>query len=63
MASRMENPALAARGCPVTVQADGSNTPEYALATLRKQYLAEIFAMPAETAVTIAELVFGGEAR
>lgn len=62
MASKMENPALAARGNPVTVQADGSNTPEYALTQLRKQYLAEIFALPAETAFTIAELAFG-EAR
>ncbi|QDP26244.1 hypothetical protein [Bradyrhizobium cosmicum] len=59
MASKMENPALAARGCPVTVQADGSNNPEYALASLRKQYLAEIFALPAQTAITIAELAFG----
>lgn len=62
MASQMENPALAARGYPVTVQADGSNNPEYALASLRKQYLSEIFSMPAPTAVTIAELAFG-EAR
>lgn len=28
MASQMESPALAARGNPVTVQADGSNNPE-----------------------------------
>lgn len=62
MASKMESPALAARGNPVTVQAVGSNIPEYALASLRAQYLAEIFALPADTAVTIAELAFG-EAR
>ncbi|OSJ22137.1 hypothetical protein BSZ19_46970 [Bradyrhizobium japonicum] len=62
MASKKENPALAARGNPVTVQADGSNTPEYALDTLRAQYLAEIFALPATTALTVAELAFG-EAR
>ncbi|MCK1693829.1 hypothetical protein [Bradyrhizobium sp. 144] len=64
MASKMENPTHGhAWGIPVTVQADGSNNPEYALASLREQYLSEIFSMPAETAVTIAELVFGGGAR
>lgn len=62
MTLQMENPALAARGVPVTVQADGSNNPEYALTHLRAQYLAEIFALPADTACTIAELAFG-EAR
>ncbi|MDE5460187.1 hypothetical protein [Bradyrhizobium sp. CSS354] len=61
MASKMENPALAARGNPVTVQAR-TNNPEYALAQLRAQYLAEIFQMPACTAATVAELAFGLEA-
>ncbi|UQD69581.1 hypothetical protein JEY40_26635 [Bradyrhizobium japonicum] len=61
MVQKMENPA-GGRGVPVKVQADGSNNPEYALAQRRKQYLAEIFALPAETACTIAELAFG-EAR
>lgn len=59
MASKKENPARAARGCPVTVQADGSNNPEYALTHLRAQYLAEIFALPAGMALTVAELAFG----
>lgn len=59
MTPQMENPALAARGVPVTVQADGSNNPEYALAERRAQYLAEIFQIPACTAATVAELAFG----
>lgn len=59
MASKKENPALAARGNPVTVQADGSNNPEYALAQLRLQYLAQIFDMPASTAAVVADLAFG----
>lgn len=58
----MENPALAARGVPVIVQQAKANTPEYALADLRKQYLAEVFALPSDTALLIAELAFG-EAR
>lgn len=59
MTPQMENPALPMRGNPVTVQADGSNNPEYALAELRAQYLAEIFQIPACTAATVAELAFG----
>ncbi len=62
MASQMENPALSTRGVPVTVQADSTNSPEYALETLRAQYLAEVFALSPDTACTIAELAFGGGA-
>jgi hypothetical protein len=36
-----------------------TNSSENILDTLRAQYLAEIFALPASTAVTIAELAFG----
>ncbi|BBC00106.1 hypothetical protein [Bradyrhizobium elkanii] len=39
-----------------------ANSSENSLDALRAQYLAEIFALPAATAVTIAELAFG-EAR
>ncbi len=59
MASQMENPALAARGVPDNDQAGSSITPEYALAALRKQYLAEVFDLPPGTATLIAELAFG----
>ncbi|MDN4982240.1 hypothetical protein QY049_03240 [Bradyrhizobium sp. WYCCWR 13022] len=38
------------------------NSEHIRLETLRAQYLAEIFALPASTAVTVAELAFG-EAR
>lgn len=58
MGHQMENPA-GGRGVPVTVQADGSNNPEYALANLRAQYLAEIFSLPPLTATVVAELAFG----
>jgi hypothetical protein len=61
MASKVENPvALAAHtGFPVTDQAGASIKPESNLDALRKQYLAEVFALPAHTACTIAELAFG----
>lgn len=36
-----------------------ANCSENSLANLRAQYLAEIFALPTCTAVTIAELAFG----
>lgn len=59
MASKVETPAHGhARGVPVTVPAR-SNTPDIALEALRAQYLAEIFGMTPDTAVTIAELAFG----
>ncbi|MDA9539645.1 hypothetical protein ACM41_26455 [Bradyrhizobium sp. CCBAU 21362] len=65
MASSMENPAaLAAHaGLPVTDLAGASIKREYALETLRKQYLAEVFALPTHTACTIAELAFGEASR
>lgn len=59
MASKMENPAGQTRGIPVSVQADSSNSPEYALEALRGQYLAEIFALTPCTAAVVAELAFG----
>jgi hypothetical protein len=37
-----------------------ANSSENSLAILRAQYLAEIFALPASTATTVAELAFGG---
>ena len=37
-----------------------ANYSENTLDTLRAQYLAEVFALPADTAATIAELAFGG---
>ena len=36
-----------------------ANSSEDILRTRRAQYLAEIFAMPADTAVTLADLAFG----
>jgi hypothetical protein len=63
MASQMENPALAARGIPVVDIAAGKINSEYALDTLRKQYLAEVFDLTADTATMIAELAFGEGAR
>ena len=36
-----------------------ANSSENSLDTLRAQYLAEIFALPASTAVMVAELAFG----
>ncbi|MCA1467235.1 hypothetical protein I6F09_04950 [Bradyrhizobium sp. IC3195] len=62
MTSQMENPALAARGVPAINLAAGKIEPEYALELRRRQYLAEIFALPPHTAVVVAELAFG-EAR
>lgn len=62
MSLKMENPA-GGRGVPVTVQADGSNNPEYALDQLRAQYLSIVFDLPASTALTVAELAFGSEVR
>ena len=59
--SRKKESRAGGRGNPVTVQAR-SNNPEYALDQLRAQYLAEIFALPASTALAVAELAFG-EAR
>jgi hypothetical protein len=49
---------------PVATGTDLRNTDlaissENSLDALRAQYLAEIFALPADTAVTIAELAFG----
>jgi len=38
-----------------------ANCSENTLDALRAQYLAEVFALPADTAVTIAELAFGGD--
>lgn len=63
MQPHMEKPALPTRAVPVTDLAGASIEPEYALAALRAQYLAEIFALPASTAVTVAELAFGEVAR
>jgi hypothetical protein len=54
---KKESPA-GKRGNPVTVLSEANN-PENNLDTLRAQYLAEIFALPASTAVTVAELAFG----
>lgn len=54
---------------PVATGADLRNTDlainsdHIRLDTLRAQYLAEVFALPAGTAVTIAELAFGEAAR
>jgi len=39
------------------------NSEHIRLDALRAQYLAEIFALPAHTAVTIAELAFGEASR
>ncbi|MCP1969918.1 MULTISPECIES: hypothetical protein [Bradyrhizobium] len=39
-----------------------ANSSEDSLRARRAQYLSEIFAMPADTAVTIADLAFGGAA-
>jgi hypothetical protein len=41
---------------------DGSNTSENITSSLRAQYLFEVFALPADTAATIAELAFGAVA-
>jgi hypothetical protein len=60
MSQHMENPAtLTACGVPVTDLAGASINSENSLETLRAQYLAEIFALPADTAATIAGLAFG----
>jgi hypothetical protein len=56
MPIKKESPA-GGRGNPVTVLSE-ANTPENSLAALRAQYLAEIFSLPASTAVTVAELAF-----
>jgi hypothetical protein len=58
---KKESPA-GKRGNPVTVLSEANN-PENNLDTLRAQYLAEIFALPASTAVTVAELAFGEGSR
>jgi hypothetical protein len=55
-----ESPA-ARRGVPEVSLAACKIDPEISLNTLRAQYLADIFALPADTAITIAELAFGGD--
>ncbi len=60
---KKQSPAtLSTCRAPVTDQADATINPEDGHKTLQAQYLASIFGVPAHTAVTIAELAFGGAA-
>lgn len=58
MASLMENPAVSTRGDPEVSLAASKMDPETNLEALRKQFLSEVFALPACTAAVIAELAF-----
>jgi hypothetical protein len=64
MASRMENPARAARGVPVTVQATSTNTPESksSLRELQACHLTRRCAISFAMAAIVAPLLHG-EAR
>lgn len=64
MSSKMENPARAARGVPVTVQADGSNNPESSahLRELQASRLTRRCAISFAMASIVAPLMHG-EAR
>ena len=61
MTLQMENPALAARGVPVTVQADGSNTPESKspLRELQACHLTRRCAISFAMAIVVAPLFHG----
>lgn len=64
MASKMENPAVATRGVPVTVQAAGSNTPEYAIAlrNLQAIHLTRRCALSFTMAAIVAQIHYQGGA-
>jgi hypothetical protein len=64
MASKMENPALAVRGVPVT-QAVSSNYPEFTTSRveLQTRRLSRLYALSFETAATLAPFVFAGVPR
>jgi hypothetical protein len=59
MASKMENPARAARGVPVT-QAGSSNYPEFTTSCveLQTRRLSRLYAISFETASVLAPLIF-----
>ena len=61
--SKPLKPATARHGEPAskTEQLGGQLKVTNTLDDLRAQYLSEVFALPADTAVTIAELAFGGD--
>lgn len=61
MASKKENPARAARGVPVTVQAGGSNTPESksSLRELQACHLTRRCAISFAMASILAPLIHG----
>jgi hypothetical protein len=60
MHQKKKNPA-GGRGNPEVNLLDGKIAPEISLDTLRAQYLAEVFALPAGTAVTIAKLAVAAD--